>query len=241
VRRVQFRLAGRASPDPSDVNVAAPFSDGWLLLGPACRDASRRTGGAPPPCFAELWRSDGPANAEAVLVGAGGRAVLTYEGQEIRAETSWARMGSPLLDCIGQPLVLPPGLDAKGYRMLEQAGDDFRWDLVFSGSNRCALEGQLGLDLAGPGVDTKELLAGGLPWSAGGRENATRTLQAETRTRAVREWPGLPDDQRILLLSSLSNDPDPEAASVLSDLRKLDPKSAPDIDAAFARRGSGLP
>jgi hypothetical protein len=231
----RYHLSGRNATKPSEPTVVAPFAEGALLVADGCLEAARRTGGKAPPCAAEVWRSDDPPQSR-IFVIAGDRAILDLGGLDRQAATSWSRMGEPLSACIGPPLSLPPGRDPTGFRILAEDHEDYRWMLFFSGNNRCRFDGWLGLDVFGPGVDTTGLTVSGLSWATGGREEATRLLSAETRSRALLEWPDLPPDQRILLLGALSRDPEPEAARILRELARRDPASVPDIEQALSRR-----
>ncbi len=162
-----WRLSGRVAV-PSSASTAPPFQGAEALL---TRCDSQ-------PCAAELWRTEDGVSEQVLVHGD----ALTWGEQPWSA--SWRRLGTELSWCLqGGPLASPPAGDPGGFRLLAATGPpgsdrDARWLLHFSGTNTCALSGELILYARRDQVDSRSLSSGGLPWSAGGRVNALEILRA---------------------------------------------------------------
>jgi len=152
-----------------------------------------------------------------------------------RTRLVWSNWGL-LENCLGSPLRERTGGDPAAFRTLVIAGTKISWVLDFSGLNRCSLGGRVVVDAVEDRVDTAQLEVDGIPWSSGGRQRALAILRAETRDTASERWPDLDMVGRILLLKSLSDDPDPRAEDALLELKALAPSNAADIEAALERR-----
>lgn len=196
---------------------------------PAPVERVYRLADAGPP---EIWQ-DGDARAYF-----DGRRLWTDEG-EARARARWPSLGDVLTPCVGDPLRLPPARDPGGFRKLVW-GESAQWRVELSGINRCGISGALLLNTRVDHVDPAGLIAGGLPWFAGGAEAARAVLRAELRAEAPRQWATLPIAERILVIHKLERDPDPAAETVLLSLEALGDENAIDIRHAIERRRAGV-
>ena len=234
-----WRLAAAVSHPPPPAPGVPSFAEGQDLLGQDCQQAAATLAARPPPCRAELWQAveasgDG-SDDSAIFLRVGKRTLLRLLGQEFRREASWRWLSSPLSDCLGDPLASPPAGDLAGYRLLVSDERDPHWLLQLSGDNTCHLSGSILLPITGKQAGSQSLSVDGAPWREGGSQLARSHLRAHLRSRALEEWPAAEADQRILLLLLLSRDTDPEAGRILSELKRLHPEAADDIDAALLR------
>lgn len=143
---------------------------GGELLGPDCTAVNERLRGKGPPCAVETWAGEGKVWT---LFRAGNAARFEGpEGEVVRARAHWSVLAGTLSRCMPDPLALPPAGDPGGDRGFD--GDD--WVLVFTGQNRCRLEGTLRFAADADRADFDQLAVNGTPWTRGGRDLADRLL-----------------------------------------------------------------
>lgn len=173
-----LEITGRATPEGLDV---PPLPEAAGLVADRCAGLRRgwwpqrqgKQGAAASAEICSVERLADPARPEAPAVYAlrlGGAMVLTA-GLEPSiparpARARWEAIDAILAICLGDPLDLPPARDPLGHRSME--GDV--WALSFSGRGPCRLDGRLLLGVRADRADAARLTAGGLRWSAGGRE-----------------------------------------------------------------------
>lgn len=225
----RWRLASAESETPG-VSSGFPPSGG-SHLPQDCRGT----------CIAEHWQpldvgDPGQHLGPAVFVREGRSHIIHLGSERLEAVVRWPLMGGVLGPCVGDPLSLPPADDPQGNRMLELQGSDLRWVLLFSGANACHLAGELRLPIQGGRVDAILLEVDGQPWSEGGAKRAAELRRAWLRLLVRESWPELTAEDQILALKGLSEDPSPEAASLLQVIIDRDPSAADDAERALQHR-----
>jgi hypothetical protein len=144
------------------------------------------------PCRAERWSH--PHR----------RLLLVRDGLQVRGpgwpdgRTRWPAMGQPLLACLPDPLSSPAHR-----RLIHDGLGGWTWTLRLDGDNHCALSGQLLLDAHLDRVDARGLSAAGLPWGAGGLQEARRLALIELKAQAERLRPLAEGKEREALEAAL--------------------------------------
>jgi hypothetical protein len=220
-KEISYTLTGRATPQGIDF---FPLPEAQPLVENSCQGlkaklkANKTTG-----CLVERWSPDpeNPDQNARYLLRSGLKlrfaSNLSAEGKDLRpAEVSWHSIDPVLSHCLGDLWALPPAGDPKGTRTMQ--GDT--WIFRFSGDNPCGLQGSLKLGVFEDHASATELLTDNTLWSRGGKEQTKATIWEALLKEIPKKWPELSREERLGIITLLSESEKPEAALLLQQLQE---------------------